>query len=60
MRTQENSEWRMSERRSFTENRFYVDWVSDLRWGRLELVADNLSESIAAKMVSDHNATLKE
>ena len=58
-RTKENCEWRINSRRSMTESRFYVDWCSDMRWGRLELVADNLTEAEAARMVAEHNANLE-
>lgn len=57
-RTKDNSEWRVSKRVSITPNCYYVDWVSDERWGKLELVAENLSLEAANKMANDHNALL--
>ena len=50
--TTQGAKYRLNEERSFRESRFYVDWVKDTRWGKLELVLDKLTQAEAEYLVN--------
>lgn len=50
--------WRVRERRSFTDDRFYIDCDTSPGMGKLSLIAEGLSCKNAHVIVKAHNLTL--